>query len=57
MDQINKFSSKLCVTTTDSNESTTIPSTVSSKSQHSNISQAVSPVLSEEREKDKPGPA
>jgi len=55
-DQINKFSLKLCETTTDSNELTTIPSnhiSVSCKLQHSSISQAVLSVLSEEREKDK----
>jgi len=45
VDQISKFSSKLCETTTNSNKSTTIPSnhtSASSKLQHSNILQAVS---------------
>ena len=56
VDHINTFSSKLDENTMDSSEETTNSpnqSSVSSESQHSNILQAFSSVLSEEREKDK----
>jgi len=57
VDHINTFSSKLNENTMDSSEATTNQSSVSSESQHSNILQAFSSVLSEEREKVKPDPA
>ena len=53
VDHINTFLSKPDENTMDSSQVTPSQSSVSSASQHSNISQAFSSVLSEEREKDK----
>ena len=53
VDQVNELSSKLCENSLDLNEPPSNQSSVSNKTQHSNISQAFSSVLSEKREKDK----